>query len=210
MLRLFIAIELPVEVRSSLRAAREQLETRGRLAVRWIDPDGAHLTLKFLGATPEDQAPIIQAELERAARSQTPFMLETGQLGAFPNLRAPRVVWLGVAGALERLRALQAGVERCIAPLGFPTEQRAFSPHLTLGRAEKDAGRSELAAVGAAVSATAPPRSVAWQVSQIALIRSELSPRGARYTTLARADLDMAGGAAIIPGADVPTTPADL
>lgn len=190
MLRLFIAIELPPEIQTALRMAQASLAGH-KLAVRWVDPTGTHLTLKFLGATQPDQVAPITAALEQATRRHRPFGLATAMLGCFPNPRAARVLWLGLSGALPELAALRDDVERSIAPLGFPTEQRPFSPHLTLGRTSKDASRHDAARIGPALAATSAPAPVRWQVQHLSLMRSELGPAGARYTCLARANLDM-------------------
>jgi 2'-5' RNA ligase len=189
-LRLFIAIELPPAVRAALAAARIQLEKNGKIPLRWANPEGAHLTLKFLGDTPAEQAEPIVAALERVMGLHHPFLLHTANLGVFPRPQAPRVVWLGVDGELAKLRALQADVERFVAPLGFPTERRAFSPHLTLGRADKSPRTQEMAAIGSAVAGAMPPARVTWEVSQVALMRSELLREGARYTAVQRLLLD--------------------
>ncbi len=183
-LRLFIAIELPPPVQEAMAAARERLE-RNALAVRWVNPADAHLTLKFLGATPEERVAAIVAAMEAAVQAHNPFTLATAGLGVFPRPKEPRVVWLGVNGALAELRGLQADVERFVAPLGYPTERRPFSPHLTLGRTAKGASLAQLAAIGAAVAAASAGPPVTWSVSTINLMRSELGAGGARYTTLA-------------------------
>ncbi len=184
-LRLFVAIELPDEVKAALKAAQVALGAQ-ELAVRWVDPAGTHLTLKFLGAAPADQAAAIAAAVGQAASAHRSFDLRTTGLGVFPHGRAPRVVWLDVDGAIDELRALQADVERFVAPLGFPTERRAFSPHLTLGRSDKNARPAQLQATGAAVAAARPPAAVQWTVSAVTLMRSELLRDGARYSAVAR------------------------
>jgi 2'-5' RNA ligase len=187
-LRLFIAIELPPPVQAVMTATIRTLATRN-LAVRWVDPAGTHLTLKFLGATPPDRVDALAVAMHETVATQNSFQLATADLGVFPNLRAPRVVWIGVTGDLAALHTLQAGVEGKIAPLGFPTEQRPFSPHLTLGRSDKAATGSQRAAIGATVAAMTAPTPVTWQVSRLALIRSELLPTGARYTALQHIEL---------------------
>lgn len=182
-LRLFIAVELPDEVKQALRDLRAEIE-RHNLPVRWSDPDGTHLTLKFLGATAAAQLASIGSALTHVAARRRPFTLHTTDPGVFPSYRAPRVVWLGVGGMLAELNALQADVERLVAPLGFPTEQRAFNPHLTLGRTVKDARGIEIEAIGRAVRSAPSPRSRTWTVTKLSLMRSELRPQGARYTAL--------------------------
>ncbi len=182
-LRLFIAIELPDEVKRTLRAARTPLEQQ-RLRVRWVDPDGIHLTLKFLGAVPEQQVDGIVDAIRASAREHQPFTLHTAGIGVFPNARAPRVVWVGVGGMLAELRALQAAIENHVSPLGYPMERRSFSPHLTLGRTEKTATGAELSAIGRAATVAATPPSTTWEVNAVSLMRSELRPRGARYSAI--------------------------
>ena len=192
-LRLFIAVDLPPAVRATLVSARQHIEQRSSLAVRWVNPEGTHLTLKFLGAVPSAEVAAIAGAMEVAARPHHSFTLTTAQLGVFPNRRAPRVVWLGVSGAVEALGALRADVERLVAPLGYPTEQRAFSPHLTLGRTHKDATGEERALIGTTIAQTPSPAPVVWQVEGIALMRSELGRDGAHYTCVTRIGLDGAG-----------------
>ncbi len=207
-LRLFIAIELPDEVQAVLAEARKRLAGR-TLAVRWVDVAGAHLTLKFLGATPAHRVEAIKEAVQTVARLHAPFMLRTAGLGVFPRPNEPRVVWIGVEGDVPRLRALHADVERYVAPLGYPTEKRPFSPHLTLGRTVKGATRPEFATIGAAVAAAEAPPAAMWPVGVISLMRSELGPGGARYTAMARVNLDTPGAPAIIPsGADPDTSTA--
>ncbi|MCC7210195.1 MAG: RNA 2',3'-cyclic phosphodiesterase, partial [Anaerolineae bacterium] len=162
---------------------------------RWTGIDGVHLTLKFLGDTPAARLAAIEAGLRDAAARRGPFALHVEGVGCFPNTRRPRVVWAGVGGELAALGALQDSVERAIAPLGFPREDRAFSPHLTLGRARQDAPPVALAALGAQVEwlAGAHERGTAWMVTAVSLMRSELKPSGAVYTQLAAAALESAG-----------------
>ncbi|WP_026370160.1 RNA 2',3'-cyclic phosphodiesterase [Kallotenue papyrolyticum] len=188
-LRLFVAIDLASEVKALLRALQEQLRVR-TLPVRWIDPAGAHLTLKFLGATAPETLRALEPELERAVRGLRPFGLRTAGLGAFPSLRRPRVLWLGLDGELDALHAAQAAVEQALVPLGFPAEQRPFHPHLTLGRVRPDADAAQLAAIGQALATARLRRAVAFEVREIVLMRSELSRAGARYTPLLRLALD--------------------
>ena len=186
--RLFIAIDLPDEVKTLLRALQAQLG-RHTQAVRWADPNGTHLTLKFLGEVRVAQIEAVTQGVQQAAHGARPLTLSTAALGGFPNGQRPRVLWLGVAGDLEPLRALQAAVEREIAPLGFPTEQRPFSPHLTLGRSHKDPRPAELVEIGRALAQIAAPQPVSFEVRELVLMRSELRPGGARYTPVAHAGL---------------------
>jgi RNA 2',3'-cyclic 3'-phosphodiesterase len=188
-LRLFIAIDLPEDVKRLLGELQARLRQHTQ-ALRWGDPRGTHLTLKFLGSTPAGAVPRIVAALEQAVAGRSTFALHTERLGVFPNLKRPRVVWLGVGGDLPALRSLQADVERYVAPLGFPTEQRVFSPHLTLGRSLKDPSPAQLASIGHALQQTEVLQSIVLSVNGIVLMRSELRPQGAHYTALAQVQLD--------------------
>ncbi len=180
MVRLFIALELPPEVQDVLGATQSML-VRQPMPVRWVDPAGAHLTLKFLGATSPGRVGLIEAAMEEVSYRHHLFMLKTAGVGSFPNRKAPRVIWLGVAGNLGALGAIQRDVEQFVAPLGYPTEHRAFNPHLTLGRTLKGAEPTDVAQIGQMVSATTAPPPVIWQVSRVSLMRSELGPGGPRY-----------------------------
>ncbi len=192
-LRTFIALELDDGLKSALTGMQDRLKRRVSAgAVRWVRPDGIHLTLKFLGDTPADRLPAIQSALAEAAAGATPFVVQAEGLGCFPNLRRPRVVWVGLSeptGALQRLRD---AVEAQVAPLGFPTEGRAFSPHLTLGRVQRRASTSEAAEVGEVVRSAQVGLVGQIQATRVYFIKSDLRPTGAVYTTLFEAPLGQA------------------
>lgn len=178
-MRLFIALSIPDEVRREL--ARAQAGLRG-LPVRWADPAGIHLTLQFLGETAEGSVPPLLAAL--AAVPATTFPLRLAGLGAFPNLRQPRVVWAGLDGDLAALARLQAAVLAATAPLGFVPEERPFRPHLTLGRVRQEAGPEERRAIGRAVERAAALAPLSWEAAGPTLYQSTLTPRGAVYKAL--------------------------
>jgi 2'-5' RNA ligase len=137
--RLFVAIELPEDVRALLAAAAERLRA-SEAAVKWVAPANLHLTVKFLGEAEEARLPEIVAALERAARGAGPLEARVSGAGAFPSAHRPRVVWAGLdAGAA--LPSLVDAVERALAPLGFPREERPWSAHVTLGRVREERGR---------------------------------------------------------------------
>jgi 2'-5' RNA ligase len=193
--RTFIAIELPQDVLNSI--ARVQAQARQSVPeglVRWTHPEGIHLTLKFLGDTPTEQVAAVGQALQAACAPHRAFTLTVGGLGCFPDLKRPCVVWVGVDEPGGRLKRLQRAIEQAISPLGFPTENRPFSPHLTLGRI-KSGRADELAMLGAYVSQeSARARVGEVRVASVSLIRSDLLPGGAVYTPLTHAPLS--GGAA--------------
>lgn len=187
-LRLFIAVDLSADVRTVLRDTQARLQHR-RVPVRWVDPDGAHLTLKYLGMVSSDQIDAITTHMHEIAERHQSFTLRTGALGAFPDLQRVRVVWLAVDGDREALGQLRADVEHTIAPLGFPTEDRPFAPHLTLGRTHKDVMPQQRAAIGQVLAEITAPLAVTWAVDAVVLFRSDSGPAGTRYTPLVRAAL---------------------
>ncbi|HVH67699.1 MAG TPA: RNA 2',3'-cyclic phosphodiesterase [Gemmatimonadales bacterium] len=149
-MRLFIALNLPPAVRESLWAATQPLRDLG-LPVKWVRGEGIHLTLKFLGdVAPEREAELVAA-LARAAAGGRALPLALGGFGVFPDFRRPRVVWAGIAPE-PALEILQHRVEQEFAPLGFPTEARAFRPHVTLGRAAREARPRDLAPLEGALA----------------------------------------------------------
>ena len=175
-MRLFVAINLPRDLRDAILAAAAPLRARG-LPVRWVDPDGLHLTLKFLGEVADDRLAEIVAALERACAGARPFPLEVGGFGAFPTAARARVVWVGCEAA-PPLELLQHGIEREFAALDFPVEGRPFRPHLTLGRAKADA-RGGVRGLEDQLATLV--FSDTFTVTSVDLMESTLTPRGARY-----------------------------
>jgi 2'-5' RNA ligase len=151
-----------------------------------VAPENFHVTLKFLGGVDGDRIGALVEALRGAADGQRGFAMEIAGLGAFPSLTRPRVLWVGVGAGLEPLSELAARVERVLAPQGFPPEERGFSPHVTLARVRAPRRAPALAR---ALEAGAGRRFGRVAVEAIALMRSDLSPRGARYHALASVPL---------------------
>lgn len=188
--RLFVAIELPHEVLRAIGRLQADIQrTVPDRTASWVRPEGIHLTLKFLGDTPATRVDALATALAHAAAGHWRFTLTLEGLGCFPATHRPRVLWIGVGGDLRQLSALQASVEKHISPLGYPTEDRSFSPHLTLARARRGARPEEIAALGHAADTHSLKQAVTWQVDAISLIRSRLDPGGAIYTQVRRAEL---------------------
>lgn len=187
LVRSFIAVELSQEVRGLLAQVQDELRrSAGGQWARWVAPESIHLTLKFLGNVPTERIDAVATAADRATGGVAPFTLATGDLGVFPPRGTPRVIWMGLTGQLDRLRGLQASVEREVTPLGFPTESRAFSPHLTLGRVREGAPAGLLRALGQAVAQTQLLDQVPLSVSSITLMQSQLGCGGAVYTPLTK------------------------
>ncbi len=192
-LRAFVALELSPEVRAvvaALLGRLSRLEAARIARVRWTAAENLHLTLKFLGRVETTQLPAIQAGLAQAAASQGPLTLTVTGAGAFPDVRAPQVLWLGVGAAEGALVRLAAAVEAQLAPLGFPTENRTFSPHLTLGRVGVPRHARPLAETLVEMVAGLDEAMVE---EEMVFFKSELRPEGARHTPLFRIPLSRGG-----------------
>jgi 2'-5' RNA ligase len=188
-IRTFIAIELTAPILASLGdlQSRMQRDLPPKL-LRWVRPEGIHLTLVFLGDIPVEQVDPIAEALTEACAGHSPFTVSVAGMGCFPNVRRPRVAWVGVEEPSGALARLQHDIEQALVPLGFRPEARAFSPHLTLGRV-KGGGRQALEALGAYVE-RAKVHVGAMKVQAVHLIRSDLRPSGAVYTELTVVPLD--------------------
>ena len=190
-LRTFIAVELDRGIRNALGRIQERFKRQMPPgSVRWVAPQGIHLTLKFLGDTPAAKLPDIEATLRRACAEFQPFEFTVEGRGCFPNTRRPRVVWVAVRDKGQMLARLNAAVEREVSPLGFPTEDRAFSPHLTLGRVGRGVSQRDEAAVGQAVEDSVVELIGRQRVTAVNLIQSDLHPSGAVYTQLVSVPLE--------------------
>ena len=184
-LRLFVACELPSEMKAALSALQDALRRQGAPPVRWVRAGGIHLTLKFLGSVPAQRVTDICAALAPTVDGIRPLQLSLGSLGTFGGRRGARVVWVGVNGDVERAAQLQRRVEEALARLGFPTEERAFSPHLTLARVPDHVGSAERERLWDLTKALAAPEAASVTIREVSLMRSVLGPSGAVYERLA-------------------------
>lgn len=181
-IRSFIAIELPATIQVELGRVIKQLGPATR-AVRWVPAQNIHLTLQFLGDVEASAVANLQATLKQEAKLRRPFEIHVGQSGAFPNLRRPRVIWIGVQAPPE-LADLQRGIARALAPLGYPPEDRPFSPHLTLGRVSQHAAPEEIGKLANLLAKTTVGELGICSVHAVQLFRSDLRPTGSIYSRL--------------------------
>lgn len=177
-MRLFIAINLPPDLRQRLWDAAEPLRSAG-YPVRWVAPDGVHLTLKFLGEVRPEREPQVASAIDLAIQGAKPFTLPVSGFGAFPSLGRPRVVWAGCE-PVPALELLQHRVEQEMEQLGFPLEGRSFHPHLTLGRAQPEGRGGSFRDLEDRVSAL--DFADAATVESVDLMESHLGREGAHYT----------------------------
>jgi RNA 2',3'-cyclic 3'-phosphodiesterase len=184
--RLFVCIEIPSRAREALGVLQTRLRREGA-RVSWVAPTNLHLTLVFLGDVDSARVQSVTGALEKVVDGIAPFAIQLQGAGAFPSLQRPRVLWVGVSGAVSELRSVHSRITNELAQIGLQGDAKPFSPHLTLGRVKDDRDPA-LRAVTSILAAEAIEQKP-FSVSEIVLMRSELDPRGARHTPLYRAPL---------------------
>lgn len=188
-IRAFVAVALDAAVLEKIRRAQDALaHDRSGAGVRWTGLDQLHLTLKFLGNIQAGDVGALQAALQTAAEGIGPFRLVARGLGCFPSCRRPSVIWVGLDGELSPLQELQGRVERATRPFASHSEDRAFHPHVTIGRVKFPGPAAR--AISERVEAQGAVDFGQWEVDRIALIRSELTRGGSIYTTLCEVRLE--------------------
>ena len=180
-MRLFVALELPSAVRAALGELSARLRPQASRGVRWTDPAGIHLTLKFIGEIEAAAVEAIRGALARV-RADNPVEVTFRGLGWFPNARHPRVLWAGIEAG-SRLAELAAEVERALEPIGIAREARNFEPHLTLARIKSEEGLDGLRREAERLGAPEFGRAT---YSEFDLMESRLRPQGAVYTRVER------------------------
>jgi 2'-5' RNA ligase len=179
-LRCFIAVEISEALKKLLAQTAEGLKKFGA-DVRWVPAEHVHLTLKFLGDTEESLVARICDALSERLSSYSPFYINISGVGYFPDIRRPRVIWVGIEES-PTLKELAGDVESEMAALGYSPEGRAFSPHLTIGRVRSQKGIPAMM-IGLEKLATASFGSL--EIRSVILMKSELRPAGAEYSSLA-------------------------
>jgi len=188
-IRTFIAIKLPQDVKAVLADLQNALGAGKDNSVKWVNPHSIHLTLKFLGNVEAEAIPQITDAMTSVAQNAKPFSLTLSELGAFPNARVPRVIWAGLKGDTELLDGLHRHLERALAAIGFAPENKAFSPHLTLGRVRNGIRPNQRRALSERLAATRLKAKPTFLVNSLDLMKSDLTPAGAIYTQLAGVNL---------------------
>jgi 2'-5' RNA ligase len=187
--RAFIPIELPEEMQTRLKQVISHLkENLPELQVRWVPAQNIHLTLKFLGDVSDANYEILTKILAAEAATHKSFVFSIGGLGAYPNNRRPRVIWVGVEAPNDMLM-LQRGIDAETARLGYASEKRKFTPHLTLGRVSRNASARDIRTISQVLEKSEVGFLGVARVEEICLYRSELKPGGAVYTRLFTAKL---------------------
>jgi 2'-5' RNA ligase len=184
-MRVFIAIELPDEVKAALAALQSELQ-KADAEISWTKPENLHLTLKFLGEVEADRIPKVTQACADAAASVGSFSIRVQDTGVFPNVKQPRVLWVGLAEGLAELRTLHNKLDENLHTLGFEKETRAFNPHLTLGRVKS---LKNVSAVTAKLLTYKLPE-LSFHAHELVVMQSQLHPAGSIYTPLAKCSLN--------------------
>ena len=179
MIRAFVAVDLEPQTVQKIAEAIAQLRPR-MPGIRWLPPANFHLTLKFLGDVDEAKVAPIAAALERELYPFSCFTINAKGLGVFPDLKRPRILWVGLVGG--ELNALASTVEKALVPFGFAAERRTFAPHLTVGRCRQfDGSPKEL---GDEIEKWRGHDFGRSNVDEVILFQSVLKPEGAVYRPL--------------------------
>lgn len=186
-----MAVPVPDDVRDAVgrimaAVSGAPIDKRGPGEPRWVRVDGLHVTLRFLGATPDVRVPGLAAAVAAAAQGVEPFRVEFAGAGAFPTPYRPRVLWLGIAVGAEPLQSLAQRVDSELQRLGWSPDDRPLRAHLTLARTDGVAGADEVAR---RLMESARDISLPWDANRLTLYKSSLGPGPARYESLATAEL---------------------
>jgi 2'-5' RNA ligase len=189
LIRAFIAAEIPNTIQTAIVAQTSRLRnTLGDNLIRWIPSQNLHLTLKFLGDIAGSHLDFLKQAIAQTAGASPAFDLQLSGFGSFPNLKLPRILWVGLH-APASLLSLQRSIESAVVKLGYKKEDRAFSPHLTIGRVRQNLSPAELQKIRTALESFQLGNIGTARVNSIHLFKSDLNPNGAEYTKLFSAGL---------------------
>ncbi|MCM8770881.1 MAG: RNA 2',3'-cyclic phosphodiesterase [Candidatus Omnitrophica bacterium] len=185
-IRSFIAIALPPEIKNYLATLISDLK-KTAADVKWVRPENIHLTLKFLGEQEKETLKKIEQILDALTKDFVDYEIEISQVGGFPKLEYPRVIWVGISEGDKETKALAKAVDEKINKVGIPKEERAFSSHITLGRVRSALKREKLVAVLKTLSLT--QLKLRFKAQKLVLYKSTLTPQGPIYEVIHEANL---------------------
>lgn len=184
LLRAFIAVEIPSSLQHTIQESTAGLrKALGDDLIRWVPPQNVHLTLKFLGDVSSSNLDLIKQMLTAEAAQHKCFEMQMEGIGSFPNSRRPRVIWVGLR-APTALESLQRGIETASARLGYATDEKGFSPHLTIGRVKQNLSALVIQHIRAELEKTKIGLLGVVRVDATHLFKSDLQPSGSVYTSL--------------------------
>lgn len=185
-IRSFVAVELPDRVKADIAEIQKRLQAHeATRIVRWAEPALTHITLEFLGEVEVLKLPYVKDTLDLVVDDFSAFTVETGLLGAFPNVYRPRVLWLGVEDEEGYFDRLKPAVRQALESFGDAKRRHGdFIPHVTIGRVNRRAAARKRKELGALIGPTEIPTGRSFDVHGLALFRSRLTPSGPEYTRL--------------------------
>jgi 2'-5' RNA ligase len=189
-MRLFFAVPVPLEARERVGELMRRVQASvgdGTARIRWVRVDGLHLTLRFLGPTPDDRRTPLEAGADALARADAPFEVILDGGGAFPSLAQPRSLWIGIGAGADRLATLADRLTAVAGECGLVLDTRPFAPHLTIARTD---GVRMGPTAARALADAATGLDIRFTVDRIVLFRSILGGGPARYEPLHEAILD--------------------
>jgi RNA 2',3'-cyclic 3'-phosphodiesterase len=178
-IRTFIAIDIPQEIKMELDKVIAEFRPQAP-DIRWVRAANLHLTLRFLGDIPKDSVSGLADEIAKNTDGFGPFHISLAGLGGFPNLKKPRVIWVGGGNGTDRLYELAPRIEKACVDSGFGKADKPFSSHLTIGRAKFPKGHDKLVAMIESKKFESP----IFEVDQVVIFKSDLQPAGPKYTRL--------------------------
>lgn len=181
-IRSFLAFELPPDIRGVMEKVSAEVKKLD-LDVRWVRVENIHLTVIFMGSIDQGKISRMAQDIGRICTRTRAFQISVKGVGFFPDMRRPRVMWLGIDGELERLSRFRDDLQRPLSKFGIKEEKRPFRPHLTLGRFRKG-GTNQRARLEELVRKYGNLKSPPCSVEELVLFRSDLKPSGAEYTKL--------------------------
>ena len=179
-IRAFIAIPLDPKIQHSIERMQDHLK-KSNNDIKWVKPENIHITLKFLGDIDTKQINSIKQILSNCTHNTRPFKVELSQLGAFPNIDRPRTLWVGLKDSKQRLNQISMSLEKTLGKIGFQTDQKPFSSHITIGRIRSS---KNIDALSKSMSSYQISENCTQTISKIILFQSTLCSEGPIYQSL--------------------------
>ena len=188
-LRLFIALPVPESIKDQIEKVQSELQRKlADATIRWATRDQFHLTLRFLGHVPVDVVDGLVDAVRARCAEFPPLDLRAQGLGCFPRVRSPRVIWVGVKDEAEALQPLQRAIQTSTLPFTSEVPEDRFSAHVTLGRV-KNINRTQTEALAGYLAERGASPFDQWTATEVEIMRSQLSPKGSKYSVMAAAPL---------------------
>jgi RNA 2',3'-cyclic 3'-phosphodiesterase len=182
-MRTFVAVNFEQPIRAKITQTRNELTPLSK-KIKWVEEQNLHLTLKFLGEIEEKTVVEIDEALKNTLSNTAQFDINLAGLGVFPGLSRPRVIWIGIEKGKDELAQLNLEIESRLEPLGFMTEERPFSPHLTIGRVKEPLNEKESGILSGFIERFHSEEISIKIVQQIDLMKSVLSRSGSVYSII--------------------------